>query len=67
MGQIYCIKQKPENKIVYIGQTIRTYTSRWQQHKQQAKDRKYALYNAMNKYGVENFTHVLSKSVKMNS
>lgn len=55
MGQIYCIKQKPEDKIVYIGQTIRTYTSRWQQHKQQAKDRKYALYNAMNKYGVENF------------
>ena len=55
MGQIYCIKQKPDNKIIYIGQTIRTYTSRWQQHKQQAKDRKYALYNAMNKYGVENF------------
>lgn len=38
MGQIYAIKQKPENKIVYIGQTIRTYKIRWQQHKQQMKE-----------------------------
>lgn len=59
MGQIYAIKQKPENKIVYIGQTIRTYKIRWQQHKQQMKERKYALYNAMNKYGIENFYPVL--------
>lgn len=59
MGQIYGIKRKGINKIVYVGQTIRNYKIRWQQHKQQAKERHYALYNALNKYGIDNFYPIL--------
>ena len=55
MGQIYGIKNLLNNKIVYIGQTINSYQKRWQQHKIQSKERKYALYLAFNKYGIENF------------
>lgn len=55
MGQIYGIKNLLTNQVVYVGQTIRTYKIRWQQHKQQSKDRKYSLYNAFNKYGINNF------------
>lgn len=54
MGQIYGIKNS-KNEFIYIGQTIRNYKVRWQQHKQQAKERKYALYNAFNKYGIDSF------------
>lgn len=59
MGQIYGIKRKSDDKIVYVGQTIRDYKTRWQQHKQQAKTRHYALYNALNKYGANNFYPIL--------
>lgn len=55
MGQIYGIKDLSKNKIIYIGQTIRNYKVRWQQHKQQSKERNYALYDAFHKYGINNF------------
>lgn len=55
MGQIYGIKDLSKNKFIYIGQTIRNYKVRWQQHKQQSKDRNYALYNAFRKQGIKNF------------
>lgn len=38
MGDIYGVIRKDINKIVYIGQTIRTYKVRWQQHKQTEKN-----------------------------
>ena len=62
MGDIYAIKRKDINKIVYIGQTIRNYKVRWQQHKQVAKSAdssKYALYAAIQKLGVDNFYPIL--------
>lgn len=66
MGQIYGIKKKDNGKIVYIGQTVRNYKTRWQQHKQQAKVRPYALYRALNKYGVNNFYPVLIEECNNN-
>jgi group I intron endonuclease len=62
MGDIYAIIRKDQNKIVYIGQTIRTYKRRWQQHKQVAKyadSSRYALYAAIQKLGIDNFDPVL--------
>ena len=59
MGQIYGIKNNIYDKIIYIGQTTRDYKIRWIQHKQQSKDRNYALYKAFHKYGIENFTPIL--------
>lgn len=56
MAYIYKITNKINNKI-YIGETNRTIDIRWRQHKQRAKNinNKEYLYNAMRKYGIENF------------
>lgn len=62
MGDIYAIKRKDIDKIVYIGQTIRTYKIRWQQHKQTSKNAdasRYALYAAIQKFGIDNFYPIL--------
>ena len=62
MGDIYGIVRKDKDIICYIGQTIRTYKQRWQQHKQNAKianPSKYALYAAIQKYGIDNFYPIL--------
>lgn len=62
MGDIYAIKRKDIDKIVYIGQTIRTYKVRWQQHKQVSKSvdaSRYALYAAIQKFGIDNFYPIL--------
>lgn len=62
MGDIYAIKRLDINKIVYVGQTIRSYKKRWQQHKQVAKNAdssRYALYAAIQKLGVDNFYPLL--------
>ena len=55
MGYIYQITNLVNNK-KYIGLTTSTVQERWKQHLQ-ALDRgiSYALYQAMRKYGVENF------------
>jgi hypothetical protein len=56
MAIIYKITNTINNKI-YIGQTTRTLNARWRQHKSRAKDAQYTeyLYNAMRKYGIDNF------------
>lgn len=56
MGVIYKITNLINNK-VYIGQTISTLSKRWREHRHQAEEgnKNYHLYQAMRKYGVENF------------
>lgn len=54
IGYIYVIKNKCNNK-VYIGQTRTSIEQRWKEHLRDSKRCKYMLYNAMRKYGVENF------------
>ena len=57
---IYKITNKLNNKC-YIGQTIVSADERWKQHQQHYKgshpnDQNKVLYQAMRKYGIENFT-----------
>lgn len=54
MGYIYKITNIINGK-VYIGQTIQTIEARWEQHKRSSTYKKYALYYAMRKYGLDNF------------
>ena len=57
MGFIYKITNKLNNKI-YIGQTIKTVSKRFQQHKNNSNKDYFSqivLYKAFNKYGIENF------------
>jgi group I intron endonuclease len=53
---IYCIKNKVNDKL-YIGQTVKGFQDRWVDHLSFARTyaRKSKLYNAMRKYGIENF------------
>lgn len=52
---IYKITNEINNKI-YIGQTIVSVEERWYKHKWNALNlQKYALHQAMHKYGIENF------------
>lgn len=56
-GKIYIIKNKVNDK-VYIGQTVMTLNERFKSHLKPSvcKTRgSYKLYNAINKYGAENF------------
>lgn len=56
-GYIYIIKNSINEK-VYIGQTARTIEARWNQHKNAAlrgETQGIILYNAMRKYGIDNF------------
>jgi len=53
---IYKIQNKINNK-VYIGQTTRTISRRWQEHCQNAKNgNSSVIYKAIRKYGKDNFT-----------
>lgn len=54
-GYIYKIVNRV-NGMIYIGQTRNSINTRFIHHKSSAKRQKTYLYNAMNKYGVENFT-----------
>ena len=53
---VYKITNKISGKL-YIGQTVQKVSTRWIQHKCDAKTRKYhsVLHRAMNKHGIENF------------
>ena len=55
-GSIYIIKNSINDK-VYIGQTTNSIEERFKNHikKSTIKSRKYKLYNAFKKYGIENF------------
>lgn len=55
---IYIIKNKIDKDKVYIGQTRTSIKQRWTQHKSAVKNKKNnytVLYNAMSKYGIDNF------------
>lgn len=54
-GYIYKIVNQI-NGTSYVGQTITSINERFSQHKSSCKRYKTYLYNAMNKYGIENFT-----------
>ena len=57
-GYIYRVTNNINNK-VYIGQTSTSIEKRWTQHKsaaRTAKNNKIIFYNAINKYGEDNFT-----------
>ncbi len=51
---VYKITNAINNK-VYIGVTQHPLKKRWQQHKCNANKKSYHLYNAMKKYGFDNF------------
>lgn len=58
MAYIYKITNKINGK-VYIGKTIHSIETRWNQHIYESKKQRYEcrpLYDAFNKYGIENFT-----------
>ena len=64
MGFIYKITNKINSK-VYIGQTCRDLQTRWREHKSKANcEHNNHLYNAMTKYGVENFVIELIEEVQ---
>lgn len=55
MGYIYMLTNTI-NKKVYVGQTKKTIEERFRDHKYACKaGKKYVIYHAMRKYGVENF------------
>ena len=57
MGYIYCITNLINGK-QYVGKTIYSVTKRFQEHCRDSKRKrcnKRPLYDAMNKYGIENF------------
>ena len=57
MGYIYCITNIINNKR-YVGKTTNTIEERWKEHCQDFKKErceKRPLYDAFNKYGIENF------------
>ena len=58
MSFIYAITNKINNK-QYVGKTTDTIEYRWKRHLIDSRKRIYEkrpLYNAINKYGFENFT-----------
>lgn len=61
---IYGIKNKDSGKIVYVGQTTRSLSSRWNQHLRDSKKLQYPLYRAIHKYGVTKFEAFLIEEVK---
>ena len=68
-GYIYKITNLINQK-AYIGKTTSTIEKRWKEHCQDYKRRQYEkrpLYDAMNKYGIENFSIEKIEEVDINS
>lgn len=68
-GYIYIIKNLINDK-VYIGQTSRNIEARWNQHKAAAlrgENQGIILYNAIRKYGIENFYISQLEEVDLNN
>lgn len=69
LGSIYIIKNKINDK-VYIGQTVQDIQERFKQHLKPSTCKKrgtYKIYNAINKYGKENFyVEVLETNIPQN-
>ena len=56
MGYIYKITNQINNKM-YIGKTTKSIEERWKAHQKKALEHSNRyLYDAMNHYGIENFT-----------
>ena len=68
LGSIYIIKNKCNEK-VYIGQTMQSVHERFTQHLKPSTIKKrgsYKIYNAINKYGKENFYYeILEDNVNL--
>ena len=65
MAYIYKITNNINQK-VYIGQTIMAPMQRWQKHKSDGKlNKPYPLYNAMKKYGIDNFSFEVLEEVSI--
>lgn len=66
MGFIYVIRNTCNDK-VYVGQTVRDVTKRFEQHKRDARNKKIPsskLHSAMRKYGADRFyIEILEKNV----
>ena len=64
-GYIYKITNNINQK-VYIGQTRQKPKNRWLSHKSCHKSKPYPLYNAMRKYGIENFSFdVIEENIQL--
>lgn len=69
MGYIYCITNLINSK-KYIGKTTSTIEERWKEHCQDYKKErceKRPLYDAFNKYGIENFKIECLEEIKDNN
>ena len=69
MGYIYCITNLINSK-KYIGKTTSTIDERWKEHCQDYKKErceKRPLYDAFNKYGIENFKIECLEEIKDNN
>lgn len=61
MSVIYGVNFIPENKIIYIGQTIQKGKRRWYEHIRQAKRREKTdkFHTFMANSGIENFSYII--------
>lgn len=62
IGCIYCIENKINGK-KYVGQTKRDLNIRLSEHKSDSKKKRGKLYNAIRKYGIDNFRVKVLKTI----